>query len=382
MLLQQIDIYIYAILMLLFVFYDIHVAVKQKSRTAFLFQLIVVSLVVIQIFEMLAWVADGQPGIWGLFFNYLFNYQLFAMILVPLSLWMVYLDESIIIDEKVKKRRMHVYWGLNLMVLGLVATNPLTGFIFTISSANVYARQSGVIFITALNIFMFGGYLLSIQKYNKIINSKLYQVVLSLGIFPLVGAVFQAMFYKQTLTWPLVSLVALSCYILVQRDEMKRDELTGLYTRANLEKRISQKIRQKQPFTFIMIDLDRFKQVNDIYGHLVGDAALIKVADLLMKNIKAKDSAFRIGGDEFVLVIESTNVKVAHIIEQRIKTKIEKINLLEGNPYELSMSFGHAVYDGVSQGSLATLLEQADDSMYQNKKLNRARYDNETLEAQ
>lgn len=381
MLLQQIDIYIYAILMLLFVFYDIHVAVKQKSRTAFLFQLIVVSLVVIQLFEMLTWVTDGQPGFWGTFLNYLFNYQLFAMILVPLSLWMVYLDESIIIDEKVKRKRLRIYLGLNLMVLGLVATNPLTGFIFTISDANVYTRHSGVIFITALNIFMFSGYLLSIQRSNKTINTKLHHVILSLGIFPMIGAVFQAMFYKQTLTWPLVSLVALSCYILVQRDEMKRDELTGLYTRANLEKRISQKIRQKQPFTFIMIDLDRFKQVNDIHGHLVGDAALIKAADLLMKNIKVKDSAFRIGGDEFVLVIESNSVKAAQIIEQRLRAKLDKINLLEGNPYELSMSFGHAIYDGASEGSFSTLLERADESMYQNKKLNRARYDNETRQA-
>ncbi len=373
MLLQQIDIYIYAILMLMFLFYDIHVAVKQKSQTSFYYQLIIISLIVIQVFEMLAWMADGQPGSWGLFFNYLLNYLLFMTILVPLTMWLIYFDESIIIDETIKKRRLGIYGVLNSLVVILVATNPFTNFVFTISNDNIYSRQIGIVFIMALNILVFVVYLLSIRKFNRTINARLYHVMLSLGIFPIIGAVFQTMFYKQTLTWPLLSLVALSCYILVQRDEMKRDELTGLYTRTNLEKKVSQKLRQRQPFTLVMIDLDRFKQVNDRHGHLVGDSVLIKTAELLVKNIKVKDSAFRIGGDEFVLIIDSTSQNVAGAIEQRIKGKIDKINSLEGNPYQLSMSFGHVFYEGQEAVSFASLLKQADESMYQNKKLKRVK---------
>ena len=371
MLLQQIDIYIYAIIMLVFVFYDIHVAVKQKSRTSFYYQLIIISLIIIQLFELLAWVFDGQPGYWGLIGNHVFNYLLFVMILLPVTLWLVYFDESIIFDEKIKRKRMYVYGGLNLLSMILVLSNPFTNLVFTISPANIYSRQIGIVFITIMNISMFAGYLVSIRKYHKVINTKLYQAILALGIFPIIGSLFQVMFYKQTLTWPILSLVTLSCYILVQRDESKRDDLTGLYTRTNLEKTVAQKLRQKQPFTLVMIDLDRFKQVNDSHGHLVGDGALIKTADLLVKNIKVSDSAFRIGGDEFVLIVESSNINVAAIIEQRIKGKLDKINTLEHNPYELSMSFGHTSYDGIKNTSFAALLEQADEIMYHNKKTKR-----------
>lgn len=368
MLLQRIDIYIYAILVLLFLFYDIYSARRQKSRTSFYYQLIIVSLILIQILETLAWVVDGGPGFGSWVLNQLFNYLLFLMVMAPLSLWLVYLDESIIYDSKIKQRRIAIYAVLNLAIMISVISNPITNFIFTIDAANLYARQSGVAWIMSANVVLFGGYLHSIKKYSRLINVKLYQVILALGLLPLLGGVFQVMFYKQTLTWPMVSLVTLWGYILVQRDEMKRDELTGLYTRHNLEKRINYNLRQKQPFTVMMIDLDHFKQINDSLGHLVGDGVLIKTAALLVNNIKGQDSAYRLGGDEFVLVIESSNLEIALRIEQRIKRKLAKINDLNENPFALSLSFGHAVFDGSSPTSFSALLEKADLNMYHDKK--------------
>jgi diguanylate cyclase (GGDEF)-like protein len=141
------------------------------------------------------------------------------------------------------------------------------------------------------------------------------------------------------------------------------DPLTGLgnYRKLfdNLETEIRRSDRSKRSFAFLLLDLDGLKKINDTHGHLVGDRALCRLADVLRAHCREIDSAARHGGDEFALVIPEAEVEAAHQIAQRISERLAS----DGELPPLSVSIGAAVFphDG---NSIATLLQAADRALY------------------
>ena len=99
--------------------------------------------------------------------------------------------------------------------------------------------------------------------------------------------------------------------------ETEVDALTGLYNRRYFRKHIKlllQRIGRGGPNAVLMfMDLDKFKCVNDLYGHLAGDKLLVKIADILKKNIRTTDMVARAGGDEFIVLLYNSNLKHAKI---------------------------------------------------------------------
>ena len=119
----------------------------------------------------------------------------------------------------------------------------------------------------------------------------------------------------------------------------------------------------------ILIDLDKFKEINDTYGHVVGDDALINAAKLLRGSCKRKsDYVARLGGDEFVIIGQCEDVAAVDMIIERMHGVIERFNIISGKPYKLQFSAGYTVYDGNGQATLDKLISEADDKMYEIKK--------------
>ena len=152
------------------------------------------------------------------------------------------------------------------------------------------------------------------------------------------------------------------------------DELTGCANRYLLRDRVRQKIvemqRSAKTFALVFIDLDHFKDVNDVYGHAVGDQLLKKVAARLLDHIRETDTLSRIGGDEFVILISDVNQEV---LDQKAKFLIELvvspylINELELN---VSASIGIARFPEHGD-DYDTLLKHADIAMYAAKEAGR-----------
>jgi diguanylate cyclase (GGDEF)-like protein len=147
------------------------------------------------------------------------------------------------------------------------------------------------------------------------------------------------------------------------REQAIRDPLTGLYNRRFLsevlEREIARSKRYGHPLTLVMADLDDFKAVNDRYGHLVGDAVLRRVAEVLQKSVRAGDFVFRYGGDEFVLVLPETGSGGEEVL-RRLQQEVAGISLPEAPG--LAVSVGYAVWDprdGPTE--VETLLRQADE---------------------
>jgi diguanylate cyclase (GGDEF)-like protein/PAS domain S-box-containing protein len=153
------------------------------------------------------------------------------------------------------------------------------------------------------------------------------------------------------------------------------DALTGLPNRRLLNDRLDQTVRRMQRrndrLAVMFIDLDGFKNVNDSYGHAIGDLALQAVASRLQKCVRSSDSVGRLGGDEFAIVLDGARLPAdAALVGERIVAAMAEPLILEGHRLALAASIGIAVYpdDGTDA---ATLLRNADAAMYEVKQAGR-----------
>ena len=137
-----------------------------------------------------------------------------------------------------------------------------------------------------------------------------------------------------------------------------------------LDREMQMARRQHQPLSLIMLDLDRFKQLNDSVGHDAGDAALQKLADCFNQELRAVDSAARFGGDEFALILPQAYADGALIVAERLRARIAEIQIPGFGA--LSASLGIATFP--SQGSSRTeLVIAADRALYDAKRTGRNR---------
>lgn len=149
-----------------------------------------------------------------------------------------------------------------------------------------------------------------------------------------------------------------------------RDPLTETYNRRSLDqiagRFISHARRRKAPLTLLMVDVDKFKQVNTRFGHLTGDFVLAEIAGILKVSIRGSDAAVRYGGDEFLILLADTGVEGAQKVIQRISARLDEWNNcdhLEG--MRVHVSIGAAEWhDGEA---LDEVLDGADRKMYQCK---------------
>ena len=151
----------------------------------------------------------------------------------------------------------------------------------------------------------------------------------------------------------------------------RTDALTGLQNRRAYEE-VSQREEERLKryggdLSVIMLDINRFKQVNDIHGHACGDALLRQVAARIRHHIRSNDHAFRMGGDEFLILLPNTDREQAIQMAERLRQIIaDKPILFHGKALQTSISLGVAQYRP-SDNALDGLLRRADEAMYLEK---------------
>src|SRR6266446_3323958 len=145
------------------------------------------------------------------------------------------------------------------------------------------------------------------------------------------------------------------------------DSLTGLYNRRHLMGTLASEVqrsrRLRRAFAVLLADVDRFKQYNDTHGHLAGDAALVKIAEVFRKTTRQVDCVARYGGEEFVVMLLEANLATATLVAERIRSRVAEQDLGEGS---LTLSIGVAEYpDGGDTPE--ELIATADAAMYRAK---------------
>jgi len=152
------------------------------------------------------------------------------------------------------------------------------------------------------------------------------------------------------------------------------DELTGLYNRRGFLTVAGQALDRARgrgaPVLVFYMDVDRFKSVNDCFGHAEGDAALATLADVLRKTFRESDVVARLGGDEFVAFAVhgagQTSAGIAAAVVNRLQLQLDAVNATGGHPWRLDVSVGVA-WDPTDVAPLDALLAEADAMLYEEK---------------
>jgi len=202
---------------------------------------------------------------------------------------------------------------------------------------------------------------------------------------------FQITVSRQLVIGLFVLLALLNSYLVTRRLDLRRarqklisstiqnellrlqsftDPLTEIYNRRSLEDMVGRFIsharRLRNPLTFMLLDIDRFKEVNTRFGHLTGDFVLTQIASLLKSSVRGSDAVVRYGGDEFLIILADTSAADASVVVNRTRAYLTDWNN-EGHldKFELAVSIGVCEWaDGMT---LDEVLDSSDRAMYAEK---------------
>lgn len=162
--------------------------------------------------------------------------------------------------------------------------------------------------------------------------------------------------------------------LLRVRREANSDPLTGLANRKAFQAALEAAIMAQQqtntgPLSLIMLDIDHFKQVNDAYGHLLGDKVICFVAGIMKKHVKGKDTAARCGGEEFFILLPDTDTEGARALAENIRRNIESAKIRRQdngeNIGQVTVSIGISTYQADEDGD--TFMDRTDQALYASK---------------
>lgn len=191
---------------------------------------------------------------------------------------------------------------------------------------------------------------------------------------PTLGSAILALLLVSLAIWAAVSQLRMLMYLYRQAT---RDPLTGLNNRRLLMDRLSEEeqraARSKQPMSIMMLDLDKFKRVNDSYGHHAGDIVLTRFAKIARKAIRTTDIIGRYGGEEFLVVFPNTTVAQGLIIAERLRQAVADASFLLDNGQEINATVSIGFAEMLPKETSASLIERADAAMYTAKESGRNR---------
>ena len=151
------------------------------------------------------------------------------------------------------------------------------------------------------------------------------------------------------------------------------DGLTGLYNHRHMHELLQEEYersgRTEEPLSVIMFDLDKFKDVNDTYGHQAGDRVLVELADILRESAREIDRLGRYGGEEFMAILPESDAEAARTFAERVRTNVEnqQFDIQSDRPLRMTISAGVATYPDDDADGPRRLVHYADQALYSAK---------------
>lgn len=326
--------------------------------------------------DMITWYTDGRTFPLSKLLLISSNVIYYLLSSAILLLWLLYV--SFRIGKKYLKLQR---WSMILISLPplfeivMSITAPFNGLYFYVDASNVYHR--GPLCWTQADIGIAYMLLAAVLAFVNGIRVKDAQekkesfMLVVFTIFPLLCSIVQSQFFGLPLIWLGTTISFMIFFIQTQNSQISIDALTQLNNRGKFDTYLSQKIhelKKTETLYLVVIDIDKFKSVNDSFGHVEGDEALIALANILSKACQAhKDFSSRYGGDEFTLVCIRSKTETVLPLMEEAERLLSDYNEQSKKPYSLRVSYGIAAYTGDLSVTEEALKHQADHLMYEMK---------------
>ena len=327
--------------------------------------------------ETATFLIDGKLFAGSRIMAFVLNELLYTMNILFGFLWILFADAKVYSENKLLKKRFIPMILPLLVMLVLLIANIFNGWIFEISEENVYSRNFLFVFDYAVTY----SYLLAgagILYKNRSSTKRYTYLPVLLFILPVaIGSLLQFLFYGIATLWLSAAIGLTSLYISLQTENAYLDRLTGVYNRHYFETYVSALYKaaardsKKQKIAALMVDIDRFKSINDRYGHVVGDEALIRSARILRASAGKNALVVRYGGDEFLIILRDKSETEVALLVGEIQKNCAAANRLSDKDYTLSFSIGYTIADPAVVDNEEFLI-RADAAMYAAKRQNTA----------
>lgn len=262
--------------------------------------------------------------------------------------------------------RRNIYRTIGLISIVLLVINIFCPLVFSVSDGRYQRGFAYIIFLLFAAFYILDSLYLYVKRVKKNGSLKLFPVHIFL-IPVILGVVIQAFFVEIAITWTSIAISVAGIMTALKNEIIFTDCLTGLYNREYLEFLHKRACNKKDCWVSgIMIDLNGFKQINDNYGHAEGDLALCIVADLLRKSFSEYGVVIRYAGDEFVIMLNTTDDQLIRKIIKSAKKNFVTENEKNDKPYQLSASMGYAITN-LSNETIDDFMNRIDEQMYQDK---------------
>lgn len=327
--------------------------------------------------ETATFLIDGKLFAGSRIMAFVLNELLYTMNILFGFLWILFADAKVYSENKLLKKRFIPMILPLLVMLVLLIANIFNGWIFEISEENVYSRNFLFVFDYAVTY----SYLLAgagILYKNRSSTKRYTYLPVLLFILPVaIGSLLQFLFYGIATLWLSAAIGLTSLYISLQTENAYLDRLTGVYNRHYFETYVSALYKaaardsKKQKIAALMVDIDRFKSINDRYGHVVGDEALIRSARILRASVGKNALVVRYGGDEFLVILRDKSETEVALLVGEIQKNCAAANRISDKDYTLSFSIGYTIADPAVVDNEEFLI-RADAAMYAAKRQNTA----------
>lgn len=342
---------------------------KQKTRPDMTFISLLLVLLVLVTGDILSKCnALGTPGLPAVL-SRIGNYVIFAGDPFGYLVTLAYID-SWIHDPDRKSRKIvyliiSAYVALNFI---LITVSDLTGSGWFYSFPdNVYTRGPLFVVRGVCNMVLCLVIGIYVVARKREIRSDYTGYVIAFPVIVFLSGMLQVFVGGASYEYAGTIFSCLMLYICVQNRSMDTDYLTGLLNRKGIDEELQYRIRhQDSPLTGYMLDLDFFKNINDVCGHESGDEALKTMAEMLRKAFGRKASIGRYGGDEFLIIDNSSPAEAEKHI-RKLANLCDSFNTFEDKPYRLGFSVGHETYTREKYPDLDSFIRSIDREMYREK---------------
>lgn len=362
---------IFCIIILLLILYKL----KNKTKySTIIFKKMIICFIFFCLSDIISIIFRGTNYNYSNIILYISNSLYLYLPLLVGYYWIKYVYLNLE-QKKYEKKYVRIILSIPTIIgSGMLILNVFTHNIFVINSTNLYERGNLYYIYTICTwLYIAISTLKTIIVYFKTNSIYIKERIFPLCLFivaPALTSLIQNIFYGLSINQIGFTISSLLIYLCYLDEQISIDNLTKINNRTSFNEYIQNKfdnIKNDDIISLMFIDVDNFKTINDTYGHLVGDDALVSIANVLKKscNDYNKDLFLaRYGGDEFV-VVSSLNNNETQELEKLIQNNLEEYNKNKTN--KLSVSIGYTSNNKSNYNSINHLIDIADDVMYKIK---------------